>query len=149
MKFLRALGYIWSGLHTFVGFLLALYYWPRSWRISEGCIEAIPRNTIIGGEWVGAQTHGCLIYYKDEKNRNHKPLRVHERVHVKQGMIGGPLFIIAYVAHWLYLWRFGKGMPWKDAYYQIWFEKQAYRIDDEYEKGLREGAWGTKETRLD
>lgn len=145
---LKTIGYVWSGLHTLVGLLLALYYWPRKWRISEGCIEAIPRNTIIGGKWVGAQTHGCVIYYRDEEMRDLKRLRVHERVHVKQGMIGGPFFILAYVGHWLWLWGFGMRMHWQEAYRKIWAERQAYAYDAAYARGEHPDAWGAKENRV-
>ncbi len=144
---LKILGYIWSAPHSIVGLLLALYYWPKAWRISEGCIEAIPRNTIIGGKGVGAQTHGCVIYYRDEKARSWKSLRVHERRHVLQGMIGGVFFVLAYVGTFLWFYLRAPDKGWYPAYMEIPFEKAAYRYSDEFARGLHADAWGSKETR--
>jgi hypothetical protein len=137
---LRLLGYLWAMPGTLVGLLLALPYGARNWRWSDGCLEAIPKR-IIGSP--GAQTWGWLIYYKDASYRESASLRVHERVHVTQGLWGGPLFMIAYAAHFMYLWaREGFG-DWRPAYRKIWAEKTAYRTQDEYREGKRPGQWGS------
>lgn len=133
--------YVWSFPHTLLGLLLCLYYWPRAVRWNQGCLEMIPRNTIIGGKWVGAQTWGWLIFYKDESCRGWTPLRVHERVHVIQSFYGSLFYILAYGLHFLWLWAI-KGIQWKEAYYQIWFEKMAYKAQSDWIKNRSPEAWG-------
>lgn len=138
---LRVLGYIWATPNTLVGCLLALYYWPRAWCISEGCIEAIPRRTMLGNP--GAQTHGWLIYYRSEASRSNKRLRVHERVHVRQGFIGGPFFMLAYAASFAWFYLKNPQAGWYQAYMQIPFERTAYAYDAAYARGEHPGAWGS------
>ena len=55
-------------------------------------------------------------------------------------------FGLAYGGHFLYHWA-KMGFPrdrgeWWKAYLEIWSEVIAYRVDDEYERGLRPEAWG-------
>ena len=134
-------GYVWALLNTLSGLLLVIIYRPTSWRFSDGCIEAIGGDRIFGKP--GAQTWGYLIYYRDEAARARKPLRVHERVHVVHGFILGPLFLPAYGLHFVWLWlKLSRGSDWKTPYRQVWSEKLAYRIDDEYGHGDRPNAWG-------
>ena len=141
LKYIAPLGYLWALPHTIAGLLVAVtYYWPKDWRWSQGCIECIPRRTLIGGKWVGAQTWGFLIFYADKEERLRAPLRVHERVHVIQAFIGGPFYPLAYGLHWLVLWPF-KG--WKNAYFMVWAERWAYRVQAEYQKGQKPNAWGS------
>jgi hypothetical protein len=134
-------GYLWSLPGTVLGLILAVWYWPRQWRISEGCIEAVAGDRIFGKP--GAQTHGWLIYYRDEKARDRQGLRVHERVHVVQGFVGGVFYMLAYGLH--FLWNFAKNRfrDWDSAYRAIWAEKQAYRIQAEFNQGKRPDAWGS------
>ncbi len=125
-------GYLWALPHTLVGLLLALVYRAHSFRWSDGCLEAIG-GRIKGGTtriWgtPAAQTHGWLIFYADEVYRTHSPFRVHERAHVVQGFIGGPLFVLAYgIAHlvgWLRTGSFWAG------YHANPFEVAAYAAGD-------------------
>ncbi len=118
------LGYIWSAPNTLIGLLLAVFYRPTAWRWDRGVLTALGGKRIWGRP--AGQTWGWLIYFSDERARSREDLQVHERVHVRQGMIGGPLFLLAYGVHFLFLWvryRF----DWKRAYFDVWAEKQAYR----------------------
>lgn len=120
---------------TIVGLLLfALVYRATSWRWSRGCIECVGGDRIWGKP--GAQTLGGAICYADETQRARVDLRVHERVHVVQGMIGGPLFSLTYglTFLWFFAWAPSKG--WRAAYRRVPFEVQAYRIGD------RAKGWG-------
>jgi len=125
-------GYVWALPHTLVGLLLAIFYKTRSWRWSSGCLEVIA-DRIIGNP--AAQTHGWLIFYSNEETRELRRLRAHERVHVVQGFIGGPLYVLAYSAsflwHWIRLKLADASAPWLWAYQLNWFEDMAYRLEDE------------------
>lgn len=148
MPLLRLLGYLWSLPHTIIGVLLALLYRSRSWRWSDGALEVVAGEIVRDGRhktriWgrPAAVTHGCLIIYASaDRRETDAGLRVHERVHVTQGMIGGPLYVVAYVGHWLWLLVFPPAPHrpdeprWKRAYRGIWAERMAYRIQDEYER---------------
>ena len=90
---------------------------------------------------MGAQTYGWVIFYRDSAMESRGDLAVHERVHVAQAMIGGVFFLLAYGLHFLWLWAMG-GEQWKNAYYLVWAERQAYRVGGEYDKGKRPEAWG-------
>lgn len=137
-------GYVWSLPNSLIGLvLLATWYWPRSIAWRDGCLEVVTRRTLIGGPWVGAQTYGWVIFYRDSNMQSRGDLAVHERVHVAQAMVGGVFFLLAYGLHFLWLWAIG-GVQWKEAYYRVWAEVQAYRIDDEYGQGKRPGAWGDR-----
>jgi hypothetical protein len=142
-KILLALGYVWALPHTIVGFVLMLWYIPHRVEWRDGCLECIiSRDQLIGGKWVGAQTHGWIIFYRDAEQQARGDLSVHERVHVKQGWIGGPLYIIAYGVHFLWNWQ-AKRMHWQDAYRNIWFEKAAYKEQAEYKDSKAKPAyWG-------
>ena len=127
-----ATGYVLALPHTLIGLLLCLVYRAHSWRWSDGCIECIAGDRIWGKP--GAQTHGWLIVYRDDAARERADLRVHERCHVVQGMLGGPLYMLAYGLHFGVRFLIGsrhEAYPvhwprWKHAYRGIWFEEQAY-----------------------
>jgi hypothetical protein len=138
--------YLWTLPHTIVGLLLAILYRPTSWRWRDGCLEAISTH-ILGRP--GAQTHGAVIFFASEAHRDRADLRVHERVHVLQGFLGGPIYVLAYVFHFAWLFAFAPKEPaeeprWKRAYRRIYFERIAYRIQAEYQAGKRPNAWGAK-----
>ncbi|UCC74950.1 MAG: hypothetical protein JSV86_10490 [Gemmatimonadota bacterium] len=148
-----ALGYVWAAFNTLIGLLLAVvFYRARGFRWSDGCLEAVGGSFQRDGKTVtriwgrpGAQTWGWFIVYRTEAHVAKAPLRVHERVHVAQGMVGGPLFLLAYGLHFLieFAWtaRF-RPSRWYDAYRRVWAERMAYRIEDEFRRGLRPNAWG-------
>lgn len=128
---------------TLIGLILCVYYWPRSFRFNAGCIEILPKKgrSLIGGEWIAAQTFGFFIAYNDGKARGAGRIRVHERVHVWQSLMWGPLFPLMYGGHWVYLWIKAGFKGWQKAYYSIWAEKTAYRVDKEWSQGKRGDAW--------
>lgn len=143
---LKIWGYVWAFPQTLIGLLVAIYYWPSQWRWSQGCLEAVARekkngDTSMFGQPAG-QTWGWLIFYSDSSHMQfHSGLRVHERVHVYQAFIGGPLFTLAYALHWLILMPMCK-FNWYDAYMKVWAERMAYRIQREFRDGRRPNAWG-------
>ena len=136
MRLLKLLGYIWALPHTTVGLLLMIYYgWTKvEWR--DGCLEVVAKRQLLGGPWVAGQTHGWLIFFRNEQDQANGPLSVHERVHVLQGMIGGVFFVIAYVLNFLVNMLIFE-LDFKKAYYEIYFEKKAYAKDYEYELARR------------
>lgn len=144
---MKIAGYLWSLPHSLLGLLMSAIYWPRKWRWSDGCLEAISER--IWGNPAG-QSWGWIIYYSDEQIAAMTMIRVHERVHVKQAFWLGPLFPISYVLHFLWLYLFAapetpmQVSRWKRCYYEIWAEKQAYRVQGEYFRGIRPGQWGSK-----
>jgi hypothetical protein len=124
-----ALGYVLSLPHTIVGLLLTLIvYRPQAWRWSDGCIEAIGSTRIWGRP--GAQAHGALIVYADWYQAQRPDLRVHERVHVVQGFLLGPLFPILYGLEFVVRWIAGGCGDWKPAYYALSWERWAYAVGD-------------------
>jgi len=131
-----------------VSLLLAVFYRPTSARWSEGCLELVAGRKKNGTTRIwgrpGGQSLGCqVIWYASERQRARRDLCVHERVHTVHGfwLLGVP-FGIAYGAHFLWEWaRQGFG-PWKPAYYRIWSERIAYRVQDEFQAGQRPDAWG-------
>lgn len=149
---LRALGYLWALPHTLIGLLLVPLYRPTRVRWSEGCLEMIAgtshgRTRIFGKPW--AQTHGWLIFYAGEEWWSERSLRVHERVHVTHGFIGGPFYVLSYILHFAWLFAFTPTTPvgkprWKRAYLKVWSERIAYRTQDEFADGKRPDAWGSR-----
>lgn len=137
-------GYLMALPHTLIGLVLALIYRSGSWRWASGCLECVGGTFVENGRtqtriWgrPGAQTHGWLIIYASESLRTIKTLRAHERTHVVQGFVGGPLYVVAYV--WCFLWLFAVGefKNWRAAYEANPFEKHARAA------ARRAGAWGT------
>lgn len=129
------------------------------------------RRTTIWGR-PGGQSWGIrVIWHNSLLDLNSASLRVHERVHTLHGewvnavahlvlvpaglLLGGGWWLvgaiaiaqlafgITYLGHFLFEWSRLRG-PWYDAYLRIWTERIAYRIDEEYEQGLRPKAWGSK-----
>lgn len=140
----KTLGYILATPQSLIGGLLLFWYRPKNLRWRDGCLEGISRTTLIGGKWVGAQTHGWIIFFRDTESQERGDLSVHERVHVTQAFTWGPLYPIAYGLHWLWLFLFRK-MDWKTAYRNIVFERTAYATQAEYkqtEKMLKPSFWG-------
>jgi len=125
----NVLGHLLNIPMTIIGLLLfSLVYRATDWRWSDGCIECIGGDRIWGRP--GAQTLGGAICYADERQRSRVDLRVHERVHVVQGMCGSVLYSLTYGLAFLWFYLSDPKMGWKVAYYQIPFEVQAYRIGD-------------------
>jgi len=148
MRFIKIIGYalglVWSMPHTIVGLLLCFVYRTRQVRWSDGCLEFVSPH--IWGVERGAQTHGIVIFHSTDLLRHDMPLRIHERVHVLQGFIGGPFYPIAYglsfAWHCVRSKADGVRPRWYVAYLAIGFECQARRITDEWRDGKRPGQWG-------
>ena len=132
-------GYLWALPHTLLGLLLAPFYGIKSVRWSQGCLEFV----VSALDEAGAQTHGWIIFYRSAQIRGNTNVRIHERVHVVQGFIGGPFYILAYIMN--FFWglitppdKLYQHEPrWARAYRKIWFERQAFRIEAANPKG-----WG-------
>ena len=137
-------GYIVAAPFTLAGLLLALFfYWPETIRLHDGCIEMTmrPSRNLIGGKWVGGQTFGNVIFYRSKERMNDAAMRVHERCHVAQTMLLGPLMLVIYVGHFLYrLVRYRKG--WLFAYRDIIFETLAYQIAEVFSHDTTQDMWG-------
>lgn len=115
-------GYLLTLPNTFIGLILVLLCGARRFRWSQGCLECEAPKLI--GDPLG-QTWGWLIAYKTGHSKN-KAMRVHERVHVVQGMIGGPLFMIAYALCFAFYYACRPSEGWYKAYRRNPFEIQAY-----------------------
>jgi hypothetical protein len=126
------LGYLLALPATLIGILLAVPYGARRPRWSDGCLELEARRMI--GRPRG-QTWGWLIYYRDRAAREDGRLRAHERVHVVQGFVGGPLFLVAYAVAFGVLWL-RRGGGWRAAYRASPFERWAR------DREGRSGGWG-------
>jgi hypothetical protein len=127
---MRPLLYLWALPNTAIGLvLLCTLYFPERILWVDGALEVVPlRRRLIGGPWVGGQTFGWVIFYRDIWAQMDVELARHERVHVRDGLIGGPFFLVAYVA--LFAWEWGKRgfrpSRWQEAYRANWFERRAY-----------------------
>jgi len=141
----------------------------RQWALE--CIDSTPesRSTTIWGR-PGGQSWGCRVLWFNTTLASIGEVNVHERVHALHGewvnavahavlvpaavLFLGPswwwpavivaqlAFGVAYGGHFAFEWaRQGFG-PWHPAYMRIWSERIAYRVDDEWAKGQRPGAWG-------
>jgi hypothetical protein len=136
-------GYLMLLPMTIIGLLQCLIvYRAASWRWSGGCIECVGGERIWGKP--GAQTPGLVITYRDENARSSGGLRVHERVHVVQGMIGGPLFALGYGLSFLWFWAASGFAHWHIAYMKIPFEVRAYARQDAWlaaDETTRAKAW--------
>ena len=149
MIILKILGWIWTLPHTLFGVLLLLtVYFPKSIRWSEGALDVVVRWHVIPEGFdrtgdgdiddpedfrTGAQTHGFIIFYRDKHQRDRGDLREHERVHVLQCMIlGGVLYPLLYGLSFAI--NLARGQGTVVAYKNIWFERQAYRIQREFKE---------------
>lgn len=139
MRLLRWLGYVWAFPHTLVGFILMPFYGVADWCWRDGCLEVIVKKKMLGDP--DAQTHGWIIFYRNARMGDDVGLRVHERTHVIQGMIGGPLFVITYGLFFLIAWAWQR-RSWFDAYMANPYEKQAYARQYRYYRGEGDNLWG-------
>jgi hypothetical protein len=137
----NVLGYVLSAPNTLIGLLLVLvFYRPQHWRWSDGCIEVIcgkhdDGTTRIWGK-PGGQTWGCMIALADWYQASRPDLRVHERVHVVQGQLLGPLFLLAYGLEFVVRWAAGGCGDWRPAYRALIWERWARAVGD------RATGWG-------
>jgi hypothetical protein len=133
-------GYLFALPHTLIGLILTLiWYRPRAWRFADGVLECTAGRTKNGRTRIwgrpGAQTHGFLVVYASGASRRFLPLRRHERAHIVQGFLGGPLYVILYGL--TFAWNYLRLREWRAAYLAIPFEKYARSIE-------RNKGWGDR-----
>jgi len=127
----RVLRYLWAGPTTVVGLFVAFALLRRGHAaLIDGVIEAhsplldraLARLTPLAGG-AAAVTLGHVVIGRDA--RALETTRAHERVHVRQYELWGPLFVPAYFAAGL--WAFAQG---RHPYYDNRFEREARAIAD-------------------
>ena len=115
-------GYLWCLLNVLIGLGICLLGGAHGFAWRDGCLTARQKR-LPGGAL--AQTWGWLILYKADDPRS-ESIDKHERVHVVQSFLLGPLFLLLYPAFFLGYWLHYKKDYWK-AYYSMPFEAQAFR----------------------
>ena len=124
---------LWASPWTLFGLTIGIFCKPFSSHISIyhgtiGCYGAgvawiLRRMPIEGG--ASAMTLGHTILARDRSSL--LATHPHELVHVRQYELWGPFFVPAYLLCGLWLW-----CRRKDAYWDNPFEKEAYKLDSEY-----------------
>lgn len=116
----------------------------------------------------GGQGWSWIVGYASEWHREQDDLRCHENVHVFQELVwaagglalavipallgwwklavllafaGGPVWALVYVGCFLVNFARTRFLDWPAAYMAIPFEKQAYRVQEEFLAGERPNAW--------
>lgn len=105
-KLLLSLGIVWALPMTIFGLAVVAFYGVLRWRLSFPCLEFVVKKTIP--KWAMGQAFGCVVVYsgpiyKERRqsaswaavDRERRTLR-HERRHVLQTFVFGPLFPIVY-----------------------------------------------------
>jgi len=142
MKFLRILGYLWATPPAIIGLLFEALFGARTFSWNNGVLEAwSPR---LWPESTGARTWGWFVVYRTPIGEEiPEKRRVHENAHVKQykrwGVLFFPIYIIDFAVRFVFLWLdYGAELPKMDiyqiAYEEIWFERQARKAVEEWEK---------------
>jgi len=121
------LGSVWTLPNTVLGLTAWLLLFPLGarCRLVRGVfeIEGRPIRLLLKSCFGGAMgvTFGQTVLSWSEAT--HRVARDHERVHVRQYLVWGPLFLPAYGLASLWVWLRG-GNP----YYDNPFERQAYAV---------------------
>jgi uncharacterized protein (DUF2062 family) len=119
---------VWAAPTTALGLaVMFLGLWDGQARVVDGVIEAygptlawlLVHLTLMPGG-AAALTLGHVVLARDRHAL--ESTRDHERVHVRQCEVWGPLFVPAYVA--ASVWAVIRG---RDFYFDNWFEIQAYK----------------------
>jgi hypothetical protein len=127
---LRIVRYVWASPTTAVGLLLLLLAKGRSQaRVVDGVVEAdgpalawlLTHFTVVPGG-AAALTLGHVVIARDPHAL--ALTRAHERVHVRQCEVWGPLFVPAYLAAGL--WALLRG---RHFYFDNQFEIEAFQRD--------------------
>ncbi len=126
---LRAIGHLWAAPLTVAGLVVAGLGGGRPVRIHDGAIDVVaprsgPLALFFRAAGVNAYTWGATIVYRDRTLLGEPPLLAHERAHVRQCLLLGPLVIAAYPA--ASLWQLLRGGR---AYRDNWFERDARRAE--------------------
>ena len=135
-------GYLLALPHTIVGILICwLAYKAHSWEWNDGCLECIAGTDVDGTTRIwgkpSAQAHGFLIVSASTAVRKDPRIRIHERCHVFQSFIGGPLYAAMYGIFFLYKYAKQGLKDWYSAYRSNPFERHAYANERP-----EEGKWG-------
>lgn len=150
-------GYLWALPATLVGLVLTFAVGrPVEFAWFDGVIEVVPKR-ILGGGWISGQTWGWLVMYADHAARRRRPIRVHERKHVRDNFWMGVFFYLVYGVNYLInrcrrsklvgegnLIAMSTRMGHQEAYRALWQEKRAYGWQDLFEQGRVPLAWGAK-----
>jgi hypothetical protein len=119
-------GYIWAAPTTAIGLVMMLGgLWRVRVRVVDGVLEAhgpalawLLRHLTLIPDGAKAMTLGHVVIARDRQSL--ESTRAHERVHVRQCELWGPLFVPAYLA--ASLWALLRG---RDLYFDNWFEVEA------------------------
>ena len=130
--------YIWAAPTTAIGLLLVVGgLWRVRARVVDGVVEAhgpalawLLSHLTLMPEGAAAMTLGHVVIARDRHSL--ESTRAHERVHVRQCEVWGPLFVPAYLA--ASLWALLGG---RDAYFDNWFEVQAFQASSRTQTGVR------------
>ena len=122
------IGYIWAAPTTAIGLVMMLGgLWRVRVRVVDGVLEAhgpalawLLRHLTLMPEGAAAMTFGHVVIARDRQSL--ESTRAHERVHVRQCELWGPLFVPAYLA--ASLWALLRG---RDFYFDNWFEVEAFQ----------------------
>jgi hypothetical protein len=121
--------YIWAAPTTAIGLIVVLAgCWRASLRTVDGVLEAhgpvlawmLTHLTVVRGGVV-AMTLGHVVVGRDRQSL--ELTRLHERVHVRQCEVWGPLFLPAYLAASLFALARGR-----HCYFDNRFEAEAYQV---------------------
>jgi hypothetical protein len=127
----RVLRYLWAGPTTFIGLVVAFALLRRGHAsLIDGVIEAhsplldraLARLTPLAGG-AAALTLGHVVIGRDAQAL--ETTRAHERVHVRQYELWGPLFVPAYFVAGL--WALAQG---RHPYHDNRFEREARATGD-------------------
>lgn len=128
------LGYLLALPMTLIGIAAALILGARRFAWVSGVIECVtPR---LG--WAAAMTFGQVVMYRDPYLKTIGELAVHERTHVVQGFVLGPLQPILYGVFFAYAWARNPAGGFEAAYRANPFERHAYAVGDR----AKPGDWG-------
>lgn len=122
--------YAWAAPTTAIGLLIMLVaLWRVRAHVVDGVIEAhgpalawVLRHLTLMPGGAAAMTFGHVVIARDRQSL--EATRAHERVHVRQSEVWGPLFVPAYLA--ASLWVLFRG---RNFYFDNSFEVEAFQAD--------------------
>lgn len=141
MILVRILGHIWAlPMSLFAILALLTRYFPRKIRWNRGSFEIITRWGLVPKGMqkftTRGQGFGLFRFYLNEAAWDNGGLREHEGTHQAQQRKWGILYPFVYGGFFFYY--MSQGFIPVAAYYLIPFEKEAYRIQREYEDAHKE-----------